>query len=157
MTALATPIEASTRWHLRAFRTGVALLGVVGLAHLLVKHLFNGPLPAGEQAVADLSAQTPTPMFEGWRAITVLDLYTGYSVGMGLLGTTFAVLAIVVARQAPQLIHAGSLFVATCFVTCAGTFAVSALYFPEPVVVFAGLSAACVGAVLFAGPSRAQA
>ena len=147
-----TIVEAAPRWPLRVHYTGAALLSVIGAAHLLVVHAFARELPAGEQSVVDLSEATPSPLFENGRQVSVLDLNTGYSIGMGVASVAFGVLAVAAARTAPTLVARGSLFSAACFGTAATVFTVSARYFPEPPIVAAGLSTACFGTVLLRAP-----
>lgn len=156
MSAVLSTTRPVSRWRLRLHYTGAALIGIIGLTHMVVKHVVNGPLPAREQAIADLSAATPSPLFEGGLQLTVLDYNTGCSVEMALLGTMFAILAILAARSAPASVGRWSLFGFACFVTSTATCWIAALYFPEPVVAVAGLSAVCFAAA-FAAPDRATA
>ncbi|MFC9892159.1 hypothetical protein ACFVMC_00565 [Nocardia sp. NPDC127579] len=131
---------------------GAVLLGLIGLAHLLVVHTFNGADSPEEEIVNDLSRQTITPMFEGGREVTVFGLNTGYSVGMGLCALLFSALAVIAARRAPQLLERWSAFSAACTAAAAGTFWIACLYFPEIPVVVSGLATVCFAAVLVAGP-----
>ncbi|MBF6332044.1 LIC_13387 family protein [Nocardia transvalensis] len=154
MTSASTTV--TPRWPLVVHLTGAALISVLGLAHLLAVHAFAEEGSAGEQIVEKISAATPSPMFEGGRQVTVLDLNTGYSVGMGLLGVVFGILAIVAARGAPQLITRWSLFGGTCTAAAAGILWIACLYFPEPAIIFSGLATLCFAAVLVAGPRPAR-
>ncbi|WP_084501878.1 LIC_13387 family protein [Nocardia xishanensis] len=156
MTATAQPSTTAARWPIRVHRAGALFLGTIGLAHELVLHLFNGADNAGEEAVNELSRNTTAALFEGGREVTIFGLNTGYSVAMGLLGLLFSMLAVVAARTAPALIARWSLFNWICVAAAGGTFWISCLYFPEPVVAFAGLSTLCFATVLVGGP-RASA
>ncbi|GAA5080352.1 LIC_13387 family protein [Nocardia iowensis] len=155
MTAM-TPSSTirSARWATPVHLTGSALLGFIGLAHLLGLHVFNGNDSPAEEVVNELSAQVSTSMFDGSRQVTVFGLNTGYSVGMGLLALLFGLLAIVAVRAAPQLIARWSLFNAICLAAAGGMFWIACLYFPELAIVASGLATLCFAAVLVAGNRR---
>lgn len=141
MSVTAIPDRVANRWHLRLHYVGAFCIGIVGFAHLLVFHSpFTGPLPAAEQAIADLAAATPSPMFENGRQVTVRDFNTGCSAEMGMLSTMFMVLSIVAARRAPHLVGRWSSFSFACLVTSAATVSMAIKYFPEPVIIFAALA-----------------
>ncbi|MEV6273639.1 hypothetical protein [Nocardia sp. NPDC051832] len=153
MTAMTSTPRRAIAWAGPVHALGAGLLVFIGLAHLLVVHAVNGPDPAGEEVVNELSRNTASPMFEGGRQVTVFDLNTGYSVGMGLCAMLFGVLALVAARRAPELLERWSLFNVVCTATAAGTFWIACLYFPEAPIAVSGLAMACFAAVLSAGPS----
>lgn len=143
------------RWATPVHTAGAALLGAIGLAHLLMIHTFNGSDGPAEEVINELSARTASPMFDGGRQITVFDLNTGYSVGMGLLGLLFGLFALVAARSAPQLLARWSLFNVLCVAAAGGVFWIACLYFPEPVIVMSGVATLCFAAVLIGGrPAR---
>ncbi|MBF6212290.1 hypothetical protein IU433_17760 [Nocardia puris] len=144
----------TVRWALPAHTAGAALLAVIGVAHLLMIHVFNGADTPAEETINELSRQATTPMFEGGREVTVFGLNTGYSVGMAVFAILFALLAMVAARAAPQLLGRWSPFNALCFAAAGATFWIACLYFPEPVIVFAGLATLCFAAVLVAGQHK---
>ncbi|WP_280265853.1 LIC_13387 family protein [Nocardia wallacei] len=154
----ATPSASITmpRWPILAHTLGAALIGVIGLAHLLVIHVFGGEDGPGEQLVNELSANTATPMFENGRQVTVFDLNTGYSVGMGMLGAMFAILVLLAARGAPHLIARWSPFNWACTATAAFTCWIAILYFPEPVIAFSALGTVCFAGVLIGGRPSAD-
>ncbi|WP_194817888.1 hypothetical protein [Nocardia sp. XZ_19_385] len=152
MTAMTSTTHRTIAWAGPVHTVGAGLLGFIGLAHLLVVHAFNPQDTASEEVVNELSRNTASPMFEGGREVTVFDLNTGYSVGMGLFALLFGVLAVVAARRAPELLERWSLFTAVCTATAAGTFWIAWLYFPELPIAVSGLATACFAAVLVAGP-----
>ncbi|WP_063046721.1 LIC_13387 family protein [Nocardia pseudovaccinii] len=152
MTAPTTHTGTSARWAAPVHMAGATLIGLIGAVHLLVVHIFNGPDSAGEEVVDELSRRTPTALFDGDRRVSVFDLNTGYSVGMGLLGLLFGVLVISAVRAAPQLIARWSLFNLGCVVAAGGLCCIAALYFPLPVIVLSGIATLCFAAVLIAGP-----
>ena len=137
-------------------RAGAGFVGAIGIIHLLVIHTFEGPKQASEQAaIAAQAANHVTPLAQGFgRQLTVLQLNTGYSVGMGLLGTTFAIIAILAVRAAPTLITRWSAFNIACTATGAFALWIAVDYFPEPVIAFFALGTACFAWVLVAGPRR---
>ncbi|WP_107654409.1 LIC_13387 family protein [Nocardia suismassiliense] len=155
MTAI-TPSSTSqpVRWATPVHFAGSTLLGLVGLAHLLVVHVFNGDDGPAEEVVNVMSAQVTGSMFDGGRQLSVFDLNTGYSVGMGFLGLLFGLLAIAAAHGAPGLITRWSLFNGVCVAAAGGTFWIACLYFPEPAIVVSGLAALCFVAVLVGGNRR---
>ncbi|WP_067844756.1 LIC_13387 family protein [Nocardia lijiangensis] len=152
MTSTIQPRTTAARWPIRVHCAGAVFLGVIGFGHELALHIFNGADVAGEEVINELSRNTTTALFEGGREVTVFGLNTGYSVGMGLFGFLFPMLAVVAARTAPGLIARWSLFNWICVAAAGGTFWISCLYFPELIVTFAGLSTLCYAAVLVAGP-----
>ncbi|MFD0365667.1 hypothetical protein ACFQZZ_29885 [Nocardia sp. GCM10030253] len=160
MTAITSTSAPSTttsaRWAAPVHITGAALLGTIGLAHLLVVHAFGGADTPDEEVINELSASTTTSLFEGGRQISVFDLNTGYSVGMGLLGMLFGLLVISAARAAPRLIARWSLFNGICLAAAAGVFWIALLYFPEPVAVLSGLATLCFATVFVAGSRGSQ-
>lgn len=154
MTTTTTSAAPSTagriRWAAPVHTLGAAAIGLIGVAHLLVIHVF-GDDTAAEEAVNELSRNTTTSMFEGGKTLTVFGLNTGYSVGMGVFGIAVAALVILAARSAPQLITRWSPFNWTC-VGAAGVLCwIAVLYFPEPAVALCVLATACFAAVLVAG------
>ncbi|MEV6428912.1 hypothetical protein [Nocardia sp. NPDC051463] len=160
MTAITTSSASSgttsARWAAPVHFTGAALLGAIGLAHLLVVHAFGGTDTPAEEAINELSARTTTTMVEGGRQLSVFDLNTGYSVGMGLLGMLFGLVAIAAVRAAPQLIARWSLFNGACVGAAGGVFWIALLYFPEPVIALSGLATLCFAAVFMAGRRRVR-
>ncbi|MEV0033852.1 hypothetical protein [Nocardia sp. NPDC050793] len=152
LTSTAPPRTTAARWPIRVHCAGAVFLGIIGLGHELALHIFNGADVAGEEVINELSRNTTTTLFEGGREVTVFGLNTGYSVGMGLFGLLFPMLAVVAVRTAPALIARWSLFNWICFAAAGGTFWISCLYFPELIVAFAGLSTLCYAAVLVGGP-----
>ncbi|RDI42150.1 LIC_13387 family protein [Nocardia mexicana] len=155
-TAASSPSITIPRWPVVAHTTGAALIGAIGLAHLLFIHVFGGEDGPDEELINDLSARTPSPMFENGRQITVFDLNTGYSVGMGMLGVMFAILVLVAARNAPHLIARWSPFNWACTATAVFTCWIAVLYFPEPVIAFSVVGTLCFAAVLFGGTRSAD-
>ncbi|MFI6394388.1 hypothetical protein [Nonomuraea sp. NPDC050540] len=144
-------------WSRRLFYTGATLIGLVGVAHLLMFHSpLTGPLPAGEQAVADLAAVTASPMFENGRQVTVRDFNDGTSAEMGMLAVMFAVAVVVAVREAPGLLRRWSPFSLACTAVSGFSVWLSVAYFPEPIIVFTVMSAVCFGLVL-AAPFRPAA
>lgn len=154
MTAPTTHTGTSARWAAPAHMAGATLIGLIGAVHLLVVHIFNSPDSADEEVVNELSRHTSTALFDGGRRVSVFDLNTGYSVGMGLLGLLFGILVISAVRTAPQLIARWSLFNLGCVVASGGLCWIAALYFPEPVIALSGLATLCFAAVLIAGPAE---
>ncbi|MGW4770444.1 LIC_13387 family protein [Nocardia sp. NPDC004278] len=151
-TSSAPSASTSARWAAPVQITGAALVGLIGAAHLLVVHAFNGDDSAGEEVINELSRSTTTALFDGGRQISVFDLNTGYSVGMGLFGLLFGLVVISAVRAAPQLIARWSLFNAICVAMAGGLCWIAALYFPEPVIAVSALATLCFAAVLVAGP-----
>ncbi|KIA63503.1 LIC_13387 family protein [Nocardia vulneris] len=152
MTAIAPSSTLSARWATPVHLAGSALLGAVGLAHLLVVHAFGGTDSPAEETVNELSTHVSTALFEGGRQLSVFDLNTGYSVGMGLFGLLFGLLAIAAVRSAPQLIARWSLFNGVCVAAAGGLCWIALLYFPEPVIVMSIIATLCFTTVLVAGP-----
>ncbi|MFX0580295.1 LIC_13387 family protein [Nocardia nepalensis] len=156
MTAMTTSSTSSAsrsaRWAAPVQMAGATLIGLIGAAHLLVVHVFSGADSTGEEVINELSRSTTTTLFDGGRRITVFDLNTGYSVGMGLFGLLFGLLVISAVRAAPQLIARWSFFNVICVAMAGGTCWIAALYFPEPVIVVSALATLCFAAVLVAGP-----
>ncbi|MFE7796000.1 hypothetical protein [Nocardia sp. NPDC057440] len=150
-TSSASSSTTSARWAAPVHFTGAALLGTIGLAHLLVVHAFGGADTPAEEAINELSASTTTSVIEGGRQLSVFDLNTGYSVGMGLLGMLFGLVVISAVRAAPPLIARWSVFNGVCVVAAAGVLWIALLYFPEPVIVISGLATLCFAAVFVAG------
>ncbi|BCK59031.1 LIC_13387 family protein [Nocardia wallacei] len=140
----------TSRWPTVAHATGAALIGAIGLSHLLFIHVL-GEDGAGEKLVDELAARTPAPMFESGRQTTVFDLNTGYSVGMGAMGAMFAILVLLAVRAAPHLITRWSPFNWACTATAALVCWIAVLYFPEPVIAFSAVGTACFAAVLIGG------
>lgn len=136
-----------TSWTRRLNDIAACSIGLIGVSHILVIHVFDGPKPADEQHIAELSAVATTSLAEGFgRELSVLGLNTGYSVGTGVFATMFAILVILAGRAAPAIIGR-TLFTFTCFVTASALLAISVLYFPEPVTVLAALGTVLFGAV----------
>ncbi|WP_167461028.1 LIC_13387 family protein [Nocardia brasiliensis] len=151
MTAMAPSSTLSARWAVPVHFAGSALLGLIGLAHLLVVHVFAGPDAPAEATVNELSRHVSTALFEGGRQLTVFDLNTGYSVGMGWFGLLFGLLAIAAVRSAPPLLARWSLFNGVCVAASGGLCWLAVLYFPEPVIVMSIIATLCFAAVLVAG------
>ncbi|MFQ6393277.1 LIC_13387 family protein [Nocardia sp. KC 131] len=152
ITSSSAPITTtSARWATPVHIAGAAMLGLIGLAHLLVVHAFGGADTPEEEVINDLSARTTTSMFEGGRQLSAFGLNTGYSVAMGLLAMLFGALVISAVRAAPQLIARWSLFNGICVAAAGGAFWIALLYFPEPAVALSGLATLCFAAVFVAG------
>lgn len=151
MTATTASDITTACWAAPVHTAGAAALAIIGLAHLLVLHVFDGADPPAEEAIHALSRETTSPMFENGRQITVFDLNTGYSVGLGLFGILLGALMVVGRRAQPRLIDRWSPFNWICLTAGAGTFWISCLYFPEPVIALSGLAALCFATVLVAG------
>lgn len=149
--------STAVRWALPVHTAGAAMLGVIGVAHLLLIHVFNGADTPAEETINDLSRQATTPMFEGGREVTVFGLNTGYSVGLAVFAILFALLATVAGRGAPHLLERWSPFNAVCFAAAGATFWIACLYFPEPVIALSGLATLCFAAVLVAGQHKGSA
>ncbi|MFI6902164.1 hypothetical protein ACIBKY_12930 [Nonomuraea sp. NPDC050394] len=141
-------------WSRRLFYAGATLIGLIGVAHLLMFHSpLTAPLPAGEQAVADLAAVTASPMFENGRQVTVRDFNDGTSAEMGMLAMMFAVAVVVAVREAPGLLRRWSPFSLTCTAVAGFSLWLCVRYFPEPLIVLTAISTVCFGLV-FAAPFR---
>ncbi|MBJ8341121.1 hypothetical protein JGU71_19725 [Antrihabitans sp. YC3-6] len=141
-------------WTRRLNEVAAGSIGLIGVSHILVIHVFDGPKPADEQHIAELSAVATTSLAEGFgRELSVLGLNTGYSVGTGVFATTFAILVVLAGRSAPTIIGR-TLFTFTCFVTACTLLVISILYFPEPVTVLAALGTVLFAAVLALDENR---
>ncbi|MFD9945537.1 hypothetical protein ACFWYW_49365 [Nonomuraea sp. NPDC059023] len=141
-------------WSRRLFYAGAVLIGLIGVAHLLMFHSpLTGPLPAGERAVADLAAVTASPMFENGRQVTVRDFNDGTSAEMGMLAMMFSVVVVVAVRAAPGLLRRWSPFTLACTAVSGFSVWLCVAYFPEPLIVLTAMSTVCFGLV-FAAPFR---
>jgi ABC-type Na+ efflux pump permease subunit len=136
------------RWAVRLHQVGAGCLAAIGVGHLLAVHLLVGPLPAGEQQVADLSARVTSPLLPGGLARTVLQLNTGYSIGVAMGLLAFGLVVIAAVRAAPTLAERPTLFGVLCLLTAAAFLVLAAVAFPEPPIVAAALSTACHAAAL---------
>jgi hypothetical protein len=141
-------------WTRRLNEVAAGSIGLIGVTHILVIHVFDGPKPADEQHIAELSAVATTSLAEGFgRELSVLGLNTGYSVGTGVFAMTFAILVVLAGRAAPAIVGR-TLFTLTCFATAAAFLVISILYFPEPVTVLAALGTVLFAAVLALDENR---
>ncbi len=142
----------SASWPRALHQTGSTLFGLIGLGHLLAVHLLAPPLPEAEREVAALSARVTSPLVPGGLERTVLELNTGYSVGLGAVGLAFAMLAWFGVRHAPELALRRSGFTLVCLAAAGTMFALSVTSFPEPPIVLSAASTLCyLGALVTAG------
>lgn len=146
------PLPANTSvWRTRLFSIGAWCFVVVGVAHLLVQvGALAGSRPATLRVALDEMAHASSSLLVLDRSL--LQLFYGFSVTMGLLALGLGILDLVVARQAPHLVTRGRAVLATNLALSAPVLAVSVLAFPEPPIVALAIATAAFALALAIRP-----